>query len=281
MKKRRVLLLGGSGYLGAQIYDCLRQDGENEVLATCFSAGQANHLIRLDVTDEPSFVQLLQEFSPDVVIWALMSSMDEQVMIKSGISTLLAHLREESKVIYISSDGIFGQGTGAFAEEDEVVPLDERNPLAPYSRAKQMGEELVQKRHGNHVIARIGPIYGCNSAGKWDKRVASMQTELVAGREITRSGNLYKTFVHVEDLGLSICELAAGAFTGTLHLGPSAKESYYSFFRKLAAALGLNVNLIKENRLSEEEARERGVPLDTSLDTRMASRLLHTRFRQA
>ena len=80
---------------------------------------------------------------------------------------------------------------------------------------------------------------------------------------------------------LCICELAAGAFTGTLHLGPSAKESYYSFFRKLAAALGLNVNLIKENRLSEEEARERGVPLDTSLDTRMASRLLHTRFRQA
>lgn len=280
MKRRRVLLLGGSGYLGTQIYDFLRHNGEHEVIATCYSTGQVDGLIRLDVTDGPSFVQLLQEISPDVVIWALMSSTDEQALIRRGMNQLLEHLPKESRVIYISSDGIFGQGTGAFVEADEVVPLADVNPLASYSHAKQLGEMLVQTRHENHAIVRLGPIYGRNSAGNWDKRVAFMLSELAAGREMLRPGNLYKTFVHVEDVAHAICELVEGEFTGLLHLGPQEKESYYSFFNKLAGSLGLDAELIKESSLAEDEARERGVPLDTSLDTRLASRVLRTRFRQ-
>lgn len=281
MKKRRVLLLGGSGYLGIQIYEYLRQNGENEVIATCYSTGQADNFIRLDVTDGTSFVELLKELSPDVVVWALMSSTDEAAIIKSGMNSLLEYLPEKCRFIYISSDGIFGQGTGAFVEADEVVPLADVNPLAPYSHAKRMGEVLVQTRHDNHVIVRVGPIYGRNSAGNWDKRVAFMLSELAAGREMLRSGNLYKTFVHVEDVAHAICELVAGEFTGLLHLGPQEKESYYSFFHKLAGSLGMDAELIKESSLAEDEARERGVPLDTSLDTRLASRVLRTRFRQA
>lgn len=281
MEKHRVLLLGGSGYLGSQIYHELLRDEAIELTGTCFSAPGAGHLLQIDVTDIPSFTAILQEFSPHVVIWALMSATDERALIENGLDALLSLLPEKSKLIFISTDGIFGKGTGSYREEDPPEPLDERNPLATYSNAKIQGEARIRERHPNHVIVRVGPIYGRNAAGQWDKRVASMCADLEAGREVSRSGNLYKTFIHVENVGNAIHELLHGSYLGTLHLGPAKKESYYSFYKKMALALGLNADGVKETLLTEADAQERGVPMDTSLNTNKAHELLQTRFRQA
>ncbi|MFS0554707.1 sugar nucleotide-binding protein [Brevibacillus sp. 179-C9.3 HS] len=280
MEKRRVLLLGASGYLGSQIYHELSQDDATELTGTCFSAPAAGHLLQIDVTDPPSFTAMLQGFSPHVVIWALMSATDERELIEKGLDALLSQLPETSKFIFISTDGIFGRGTGSYREEDPPEPLDERNPLAAYSNAKIRGEAQIREKHSNHVIVRMGPIYGRNAAGRWDKRVVSLCEDLEAGRDVRRSSNLYKTFVHVEDVGNAIHELLHSSCLGTLHLGPAKKESYYSFYKKMALALGLNANGVKETMLIEAEALERGIPLDTSLSTKKAHELLRTRFRQ-
>ncbi|MDR5002001.1 sugar nucleotide-binding protein [Brevibacillus parabrevis] len=281
MKKRRMLLLGASGYLGAQIFHELQQDADNEIVGTCYSAPPTGEqLVQVDVTHPAAFAALLADFAPEIVIWALMSATDEHALITEGLDILQAHLPPKSRVIFISSDGIFGQGTGAFAEEDQPLMLSERNPLARYSRAKSLGEELVRQRREQHVIVRIGPLYGCNSLGKWDKRAATIRQELAAGRPITRTSNLFKTFLHVQDAAQAIKELADSSFVGTLHLGPAQKESYYSFAVTLAKALGLDSRLVTEDRLDAEEAREKGIPLDTSLNTGRANALLRTRFRQ-
>ncbi|MED1919035.1 sugar nucleotide-binding protein [Bacillus thuringiensis] len=281
MEKRRVLLLGASGYLGSQVYQELLRDNAIDLMGTCFSAQAVHQLLRVDVTDTPSFSAILQEFSPHVVIWALMSATDERELMEKGLDVLLSQLPEKSKFIFISTDGIFGGGTGSYREEDSPEPLEERNPLAAYSNAKIRGEARIRERHPNHVIVRVGPIYGRNVVGQWDKRVASMCADLKAGTEVSRSGNLYKTFVHVEDVGNAIHELLHGSYLGTLHLGPAKKESYYSFYKKMALALGLNADGVKETLLKEAEALERGIPLDTSLRTKKAHELLQTRFRQA
>ncbi|AWX57750.1 dTDP-4-dehydrorhamnose reductase [Brevibacillus brevis] len=279
MEKCRVLLLGASGYLGSQIYQELLRDNAINLMGTCYSAQAIHQLLRVDVTDTPSFSTILQEFSPHVVIWALMSATDERELIEKGLDGLLSQLPEKSKLIFISTDGIFGRGTGSYREEDPPEPLDERNPLAAYSNAKIRGEARIRERHPNHVIVRVGPIYGRNVVGQWDKRVASMCADLKAGREVSRSGNLYKTFVHVEDVGKAIHELLHGSYLGTLHLGPAQKESYYSFYKKMALALGLNADGVKETLLTEADALGRGIPLDTSLRTKKAHERLQTRFR--
>lgn len=281
MTKRKVLLLGGSGFLGAQILRYLEQDQENEIAATCFSTSTRTDLTRIDVKDASLFAALIEEFSPDVVIWSLLGkdSVDAQELISIGMQTLLEHISEHSKMIYLSTDGVFGQKTGPFMEEEETGILDERNPLAGYCLAKIRGEELVRERHGNHLILRFGPIYGKNGDGVWDKRVRALALELEQEREVVRTGNLYKSFIHVEDLARAVTELVPSAYTGTLHLGPAEKESYYTFCRKMARRLGLDPDLVKEDELSDEKARELGIPLDTSLDTSKARALLHADFR--
>ncbi|QRG66429.1 sugar nucleotide-binding protein [Brevibacillus choshinensis] len=280
MAKRRVLLLGASGYLGAQILQELRHDQANEIVGTCYSSSVHADLARIDVKDDRSFAALINRLQPDVVVWSLrgVDSVDALELIEQGMETLLKSVPEHSKIMYLSTDGVFGQKTGPFTEEEETGLLDERNPLAGYCLAKIKGEELVRGRSENHLILRYGPIYGKNGADVWDKRVSSLASEL-EGREVVRTGNLFKSFVHVEDLARAIAELVPSAYTGTLHLGPARKESYYSFCRKMAARLGLNPDLVKEDVLSEERARELGIPLDTSLDASRARALLKTAFR--
>lgn len=278
MAKRRMLLLGASGYLGTQISTACKRDQAWSFAGTCCSIPK-DGLIRLDVTDEQQVRALLAETMPEVVIWSLMSGTDEWAVMQKGLTALLDHLPQRTKLLFLSTDGIFGQGTGHFSEEAQGVPLDDRNPLSVYTNAKLWGEKLIRERHGNHVIVRVGPIYGKNSSGMWDKRVSAFREQLENGAHVYRPGNLYKTFIHVEDGAAAIHELSSGSFTGTLHVGPLQKESYFSFHQKIAKSLGWAVELLKESAIAEEESRERGVPLDTSLDTMKATRLLATTFR--
>lgn len=94
--------------------------------------------------------------------------------------------------------------------------------------------------------------------------MSAMLQQLVEGKELVRTSNLYKSFIHVEDLAAALYELVDSKYTGTIHLGPSEKESYYSFHWKMAGTLGLNQELIKDNQLASDEANNLGIPLDTS-----------------
>ncbi|TGU80643.1 NAD-dependent epimerase/dehydratase family protein, partial [Mesorhizobium sp. M00.F.Ca.ET.186.01.1.1] len=85
MKKRRMLLLGASGYLGAQIFHELQQDADNEIVGTCYSAPPTGEqLVQVDVTHPAAFAALLADFAPEVVVWALMSATDEHALITEG-----------------------------------------------------------------------------------------------------------------------------------------------------------------------------------------------------
>lgn len=278
-RKKRVLLLGASGYLGTQLMAVLRQDPELETIGTCCTSSAKKDLVRLDVTETEPFLNLLEKFRPDEIIWVMMSGQKEQQLIESGLGALLQWMTEKNRLIFVSTDGIFAQGTGGFVEEDEGMPLPKVNPLFGYVEAKRMGESWIRTRHDNHLILRVGPIYGKNSDGIWDKRTSSMLEKWQDGKEIHVANNLFKSFLHVEDLAAALHELVKNPHRGTLHLGPNQKESYYSFYRSMALENGLLPDFIYESKISAEEAHSRGVPLDTSLDTSRAERWLTTRFR--
>lgn len=279
-RKKRVLLLGASGYLGTQLMAVLRQDPELETIGTCCTSSAKKDLVRLDVTEPEPFLKLLEKFFPDEIIWVMMSGQKEQQLIESGLGVLLQWMTERTRLLFVSTDGIFAQGTGGFTEEDEGMPLPKVNPLFGYVEAKRMGESWIRSRHHNHLILRVGPIYGKNSEGIWDKRVSSMLEQCREGKEIHVPGNLFKSFLHVEDLAAALHELVKSSHKGTLHLGRNQKESYYSFYLKMAMEHGLLPDFIKENEISAEEACSRGVPLDTSLDTSRAEEILTTSFRR-
>jgi len=152
------------------------------------------------------------------------------------------------------------------------------NPIAGYVNAKIDGENIVRKNEKN-VVVRTGPLYGQDAQGNWDKRVTDLINSLSQNKSIDRWSNLYKTFVHVEDLSDLICEVIEENYKGIIHAGPETKESYYTYNKKMAIKLTLNEELINEDIIDEEYAEINGIPLDTSMNTEKCKKLFTTRFR--
>jgi dTDP-4-dehydrorhamnose reductase len=276
----KVLVLGASGFLGRHVYEKLL--GNNlfkETIGTSYLSSSGK-LESINIIDCHSFQEFYKKQNPDTVIWAAMSISNEQQLIHAGLRNLLRVIDEQTKLIYVSTDGFFSNGKGNFDEEDEPTYLDQKNPLSIYTNAKLDGEEMIRKEHKNHIIIRTGPLYGKDFQGNWDSRVSALQTKLKANETYERADNLFKTFVHVEDLANAIIELSTTSFTGVLHVGPKTNESYYTFNLKIATLLNMNKSLVQPTQIPIEEAREKGIPLDTSFNTLKCSSLLTTVFRE-
>ncbi|MGD8189919.1 sugar nucleotide-binding protein [Brevibacillus ginsengisoli] len=276
---KKVLVLGASGFLGGRILRELQSQSEVEALGTYCRSGSLG-LKQLDVTAEGEFAKLYESFQPAVVIWSVMSGVNEDDLISRGLPRVVESLDPATKLVYLSTDGVFSDGLGNYNETHQPSYMQVDTPLAHYSNAKLQGEELILKCHSEHVIVRTGPIYGTDVNGEWDKRIAQLIEELTAGRQIVRSTNLYRSFIHVEDLAKATAEIAIGELSGYLHVGPDQKESYYTFNRKMAIKLGLPADLVVGSTVDPVEAKEKGLPLDTSLDTFHARSSLRTIFRR-
>lgn len=68
---------------------------------------------------------------------------------------IVKSISKDTKIIFASSISVYGK-------EMKEIPADENTPVSPdtpYSRSKVFAEEIV-KKHKNHIILRIGTIYG-------------------------------------------------------------------------------------------------------------------------
>jgi len=274
----RVLLLGASGYLGSSLYDKLKKYYD-DLIGTSFQK-KVDELYQIDINDSEQVKALLEEYTPDTIIWSLMSGVEEDKLTKKGLDNVLKTMPETTRFIYISSDSVFAGGKGNYSEEATTQYLNISNPLHIYANAKIDAEEMV-KKHVNHLIIRVGPIYGRNSNHLWDNRLGLLIENLPKGNRLKRADNLYKTFVHIDDVVDGVVEMLNKQMQGIIHLGPLQKESYYSFNIKQAKKLGLDDSLIEADYITQEEARERWIPLDTSLNTAKCSQLLSTKFNMA
>jgi dTDP-4-dehydrorhamnose reductase len=139
----KVLVLGASGFLGRHVYEKLL--GNNlftETVGTSYLS-RTEKLESINVIDFHSFQEFYKKYNPDAVIWTLMSSSNEQQLIYKGLGNLLQIIDEQTKLIYVSTDGIFENGKGNFDEDDEPTYLDPKNPLSTYTNAKLDGEEMM------------------------------------------------------------------------------------------------------------------------------------------
>ena len=75
----------------------------------------------------------------------------------------------------------------------------------------------------------------------------------------------------------NIYEISITDLKGIIHVGPKQKESYYSFFVKRLQQLGYDHQVINSYTIKTEKVPH--LPLNTSLNTQKASKVLKTHFR--
>ncbi len=204
---KRLLITGGSGYLGRHLARRAAAEWDGEFLYTTHSRDPLGwpQGAALNVRDGPAVARLVADFAPTAIIHTAGSNTtpDMTAVIVEGTRHVAA-AAVGARLIHLSSDAIF-DGTAA--------PYDETARPAPihdYGRAKAAAEAHAAA-HPDAVIVHTSLIYGLE---EMDNGTAWMAAALRAGRPVTLFTNQRRNPVWVETLVAACLELLDLPVTG-------------------------------------------------------------------
>ncbi|MFI9311331.1 SDR family oxidoreductase [Streptomyces triculaminicus] len=266
----RVLIIGGSGFLGAELVRQATAAGHSTAATYATRPGDVSPAVwcPLDLRDAGRLDAVMAEIGPQVVINTSSRRADWAVTALGPVQLAKAAAQHGSRLVHVSSDAVF---SGARVHYDETCLPD---PVTPYGAAKAAAETGVLAVYPEAVIARTSLIVG--DGGSVHEQAVH---ELVAG---TRSGVLFtddiRCPVHVADLAAALLELASNGASGIHHLAGPDAVSRHELGALIARRDGLDVS-----RLPEGLRADSTLPgaLDVRLDSRATQRRLTTTLRGA
>jgi dTDP-4-dehydrorhamnose reductase len=269
---KRLLITGGSGYLGAHLLAAAADWAVTTTYLTRPITPVRGVAVRLDLGDEAATRAALAELQPDVIIHTACSNRNADHI--RAIVPAARHLAQGAhetgaRLIHVSTDLVFDGEKAPYADAAPPAPLGE------YARAKAEAEALAAALCPNAVIVRPSLIW---SLDPFDHQTRWLVEGVQNGQRVTLFTDEYRCPTYLHDLVAALLELAARpAITGLLNLtGPQAL-SRWDFGLKLLAALGLapGPNVVPLTVRESGLARARNLTL---LNAR-AQRELKTRLR--
>ncbi|QDY79893.1 SDR family oxidoreductase [Streptomyces qinzhouensis] len=258
-----VLIVGGSGFLGAELVRQARAAGHSTAATYATRPGNATPTAwyPLDLRDPDRVEAVIAEVNPRLVINASSGGADWAITAQGPIHLAVIAARHGTRMVHVSSDAVF---SGTRIHYDETALPD---PLTPYGAAKAAAETGVLAVHPKSAVARTSLIVGHGSS-EHERLVHN----LVAG---TVDGTLFtddiRCPVHVTDLAAALLELADSDMVGTHHLAGRDALSRYDLGVLIARRDGLDTS-----RLPTGLRALSGIPgaLDVRLDSRATQRHL-------
>ncbi|MEU2354350.1 sugar nucleotide-binding protein [Streptomyces misionensis] len=267
-----VLIIGGSGYLGAELVRQAVSAGLHPAATFHSRPGDDDGTTwhHLDLRDPLRLEEVLDTVAPAVVINATSSGADWAVTADGGIRLAQAAADRGIRLVHVSSDAVFS-GTGRDCYDESCLP----DPLTPYGAAKAAAETAVRLLCPHTAaIARTSLIIG-NGRSEHERLVHTLA-------DGTRQGALFtddiRCPVHVTDLAAALWEIAQSDAAGVFHLAGPDALSRYELGELIARRDGLDLARLPSARRSDT-----GLPggLNVRLDSRTTQRRLRTRLRGA
>ena len=228
--------------------------------ATCYLGSELVRLApeatteRVEVRDADAVSELLGRLRPDVVVHTAYRQDEDDVNTVGSENVARAAASVGARLIHLSTAVVFDGRKGApYVEEDPLTPLTE------YGHAKAEAEMRVALAHPETLLVRTSLMYGGGTPSKH---------ELAAhDPDFTFYTNEIRSPVHVTDLAEALLELAELDTAGPLHVA-GAHDASLSKFEELTRGGPVRSEPAPETR-----------PLDCSLDSSRARRLLRTQLR--
>jgi dTDP-4-dehydrorhamnose reductase len=266
---RRLLITGGSGYLGRRLIALAA--GSWQVTATYFCHpldGDGFVPARLDVRDANQVEALMAEVQPDVVIHTAYTTESEgamqEVIVRGTQHVAQAVVGAGMRLIHLSTDVLFDGRRGNYTEDDPP------SPITSYGRAKAAAEAIVAVEADDAVIVRTSLITGFDPP---DRHTQWVLDSLREGREIRLFTDEFRCPVWVITLAQALLELADLDYRGVLNVAGSQVLTRYSLGVKVARFFGLDpAGLTPALAAKSDPIR----PLNCTLDVSLAHRLLRT-----
>ena len=267
----RALIIGGSGFLGAELIRQATAGGHTASATHCATkpddASQAAWY-PLDLRDAARLDTVMAEVNPHLVINASSGGADWAVTAEGPVRLAMATAKYGSRLVHVSTDAVF---SGARVHYDETCLPD---PVTPYGAAKAAAETGILAVHPLAVVARTSLIIG-GGRSVHERAVH----ELAAG---TSDGVLFtddiRCPVHVADLAAALLELASSDASGIHHVAGPDALSRHELGVLIARRDGLDVS-----RLPAGLRAHSTLPgaLDVRLDSKATQQKLSTVLRGA
>lgn len=240
--QRTVLVIGASGLVGQAVVRAGVLAGHT-VFGT--SRWDPDPKRRVDLRDVASIRRAIVETArpPDVVIIAAAVSSVESceanpaatydVNVAGSRAVAEAAAEAEAKVVFVSSDYVFGDG-GPHLEGDDPAPMNE------YGRQKLETEHVVLGR--SNVVVRTCQVFG-QDARRANFMLATVD-RLAAGEFVHAHTELFGTPTYVRDLAGEIVDLATGTATGVWHVAGPDFLSRFELAQHIARTFDFDVGRI-------------------------------------
>jgi nucleoside-diphosphate-sugar epimerase len=245
---KKVLVLGGTGYIGARLGGLLAQSGWAMPVIASRRSG-------IDTTDLDSMTRALQGM--DAVVNCVAGS---TAAIAQGAKVLVdaAARSAQPRIVHLSTMSVYG------ALEGEVTEASPRDPcIGWYAKAKCEAEDIIADYDGQAVMLRPGCVWGAGSE-LWVGRIGRL---LRAGRlgDLGEAGDGWSNLVALDDVcHAAIASLRIAVTPGTprvFNLAAPDSPRWNEYFVDLALAIGATPVRRLSARRATLDAKLLGPPL--------------------
>jgi len=218
---RRVLLIGGAGYIGSALIPKLLDNGYHVRLLDLLIFGTEPiapwlehprlEVIKADFRQVDTVVRAMRNVDAVIHLGAIVGdpacALDEELTVEINLmaTRMIAEVAKGSGV----GRFIFASTCSVYGASDEI--LDERsalNPVSLYARSKIACEKVLHKMADDQfapVIVRFGTVYGLSGRTRFDLVVNLLTAKAVIDHEITvMGGDQWRPFLHVDDAAQAV-----------------------------------------------------------------------------
>jgi len=268
----KVILLGGASMLG---YSLVRRYGLGALTPYC--SGHSRHAAcrewpRLDLDDADAIRRVIAIEQPDLVLhcggicdvdkceaqpdfaWAINVE---------SVGILLDALAPSTRLVYCSSDHVFGAGPGPHPED---APC---RPISVYGRTRLAAERLIGARRADALIVRHGIGIGPSIGGRTG-HLDWLRYRTKRGLPTTVIADEIRSAVWAEDLAERVWALAHAAVSGVRHVVATAPVNRVQLAGYLNDRFSIGADLSFAGRREQAAPHIGDVALATSHADRLA-----------
>ncbi|WP_052759437.1 dTDP-4-dehydrorhamnose reductase [Paenibacillus sp. DMB20] len=222
----KVLIIGGYGLLGTDIYNYFKNSGHT----ICRLKKE-----ECDITDIYSLKRSITGFEPDLIVHAAgytnvelseQKPMEAYNINSVSMYNLLSSVAEsEPTIVFFSTDYVFdGEKGSPYTEEDRCHPIN------AYGFSKLIAEDILRANYKKYYIVRTSWLFGksgkCFPEVILNKLVSSTQTLNVVSDQIGSP-------TYTEDLAKGLVDLLKCPY-GTYHVTNSGSTSWFELACSIA-----------------------------------------------
>jgi len=230
---KRILVIGGAGYIGSALLPKLLKRGYHVRLLDLFLFGRdpvahvVGHpnleIVQADFRNVDKMVQAMREVDEVIHLGAIVGdpacSLDQELTVEVNLmaTRMIAEVANGSGIrrfYFASTCSVYGACDHILNERSGL------NPISLYARSKLASEKILLSMASDSfspVILRFGTVYGLSGRTRFDLVINLLTAKAVREGKITVfGGGQWRPFLHVDDVALAVCK-ATEAPTELVH----------------------------------------------------------------